>query len=95
MPLHEIAGASELAIKVSHRALISHPDEITRLILEASSQHEPTRRANARPMTDSATCGIKVKEAPDVAWLSRVTVAALGLPQRAQPVMPLHLSCGV
>ena len=47
MPLHEMAGASELAIKASHRALISHPDEITRLILEATSPHEPTGRANA------------------------------------------------
>jgi hypothetical protein len=37
MPLREIASASELAIEASHRSLISHPDEITRLILEASS----------------------------------------------------------
>ena len=75
MPLREIAGASELAIKVSHRALISHPDEITRLILEATSPHEPTGRANARPMTGSAICGIEMKEVPDIASLIRATLA--------------------
>ena len=64
MPLREIAGASELAVKASHRSLISHPDEITRLILEASSPHEPTGRAKTRPMTGAAICGIDKANSP-------------------------------
>jgi hypothetical protein len=93
MPLREIAGASELAIKASHRSLISHRDEITRLILEASSPHEPTGRANARPMTGSAICGIEMKQAPDdarpVSAIQGHTRGQSAFTQNAD--MPLHL----
>jgi hypothetical protein len=33
-----IAGAKTIEVKGSHLALISHPDEIARLILEAAGQ---------------------------------------------------------
>jgi hypothetical protein len=32
-------GANTIEVKASHLSLISHPEEITRLILEAAGQH--------------------------------------------------------
>jgi hypothetical protein len=47
VPSHKRMGAKTIEVKASHLVLISHPDEITRLILQPAGQQ--ARRDPMRP----------------------------------------------
>jgi hypothetical protein len=73
--LHEIIGTPGHRDRFESRERIGRP-------VSGVSPHQPTARANARPMINSATCGIVVPERvslievdPHIAALMRATLA--------------------